>query len=128
MLTLEEYINEISSGVSHIIEDEGRKLQRLGNTNYFKDDDDVDKPWAKSNLRDSIERVNVNDIETTERTSSSKLSRMGMYKIPEYGKYSTEYPIAIEIRNTLYLIDGHHRLELAKRAGEKYIEVAIKKI
>lgn len=109
-----------------IIQEEGQKLQRWGNTNYFKED--PSDAWGKSSLRDSLQDVNVNDLITYEKPSEERLTKMGEYKSPEYNQYSTGFPIAIKLNNKIILLDGHHRLELAKRNGQKTIKIAVKDI
>ena len=109
----------------YIQQEEGMLLQRVGNWNYFKEKDPYD-PWEPSKLNDSIRRVKLSDLIMSETPSESKLSRMGDYQQPEYTKYSTHWPVAIEYRGKLVLLDGHHRVELAKRAGEEYMDIAVK--
>lgn len=119
-------IFESEQNLLNIVQDEGRTLQQVGNSNYFKDN--MFDPWAPSKLRDSIENVDVFSVLTYETPSEEKLKKYGEYKLPEYDRYSTGYPIAIRYNNKIILLDGHHRLELAKRSGQKTIPIAIKNL
>ena len=118
------FINNVK--LANAVFEESSKLQRWGNTNYFKED--PSDAWGKSSLRDSVREVNVNDIIPYETPAESRLKNMGKYKSPEYGEYDTGSPVAIRLNNKIILLDGHHRLELAKRAGKETIKVAIKDV
>jgi len=111
---------------SFIVQEEGQKLQRWGNTNYFKED--PSDAWVKSALRDSVQDIDIDNIITSETPIESRLEKMGEYESPEYGQYSTDFPIAIKLNEKTILLDGHHRVELAKRAGQKTIKVAVKDV
>lgn len=111
---------------TYVIQEEGNKLARQGNTNFFKED--PTNPWGKSALRDSVQVIELSDIETTETPSEDRISKYGEYKKPEYNEYSTGFPIAIQYKGRIILLDGHHRVEMAKRAGEKDIQIAIKNV
>lgn len=119
-------IFESERSLLNIVQEEGRTLQQVGNTNYFKNN--MFEPWEPSKLRDSIENVDVSSILTYETPSEDKLKRYGEYRLPEYSRLDTHYPIAIRYNNQIILLDGHHRLELAKRAGQKTILVGVKDI
>ena len=117
---------ESEQSLLNITQDESTKLMKCGNTNYFKKN--IYDLFEPSKLKDSIENLDVDSIKTFETPSEEKLNRYGEYKIPEYRRLDSGYPVAIRYRNQIILLDGHHRLELAKRAGQKTIEVAVKDI
>jgi len=109
----------------YVIQEEGMLLDRVGNTNFFKEN--PYDPWAHSLLNVSLVELDPNDIEYNETPSESKLEKMGNYKEPDYNEYSTGFPIAISYKGRIILLDGHHRVELAKRA-KKRILVAVKNV
>jgi hypothetical protein len=127
ILSYSDYINENYS-INNIIEEEGRILFSVGSFNYFKDEHEMNDPWATSHLKNSIEEVPIQKIKVSQRVSLDKLKKMGAYKKPSYSKYDTHHPVAIKYKRDIILLDGHHRLELAKKAGEKFIEIAIKDV
>jgi hypothetical protein len=129
--SFEEYVNEIYSinegnySITYIVQEELQKLMRLGPSMYFKKDNNM---FSKSDLKKSVENLPINKIEVTSNLLDHKLKGMGKWKKPSYGKYSTDFPIAIRYKREIYLLDGHHRLELAKQDGERYMEVAVKDV
>jgi len=111
--------------VGAILEEVAHDFSYQGNTNFFKEN--PYDPWERSTLRDSLKWIPIKDITYTETPLESKVESKE-YEEPEYNKYSTEFPIAVELKGTIYLLDGHHRLERAKRAGKETIQVAVKDI
>jgi hypothetical protein len=113
--------------INQIIENESMLYNRYKGSNYFKKD--PSDMFAPSTIKDSIEDINPDELIFTELgQSQEKLIKMGDYKIPEYNKYSTDYPIGFRYKNKIYLLDGHHRVSLAKRDNITSIKVAIKNI
>jgi hypothetical protein len=111
-----------------IAQEEQQILQRIGNWNYFKKD--PSDPWEPSFFSKSIKDVKISDIIYTETPSEDKLKKYGDYieKDTPKNEYDTKFPVAIEYQGKIYLLDGHHRVELAKRAGKTTIKIAIKNV
>lgn len=109
-----------------ISQEEGMILQRVGNTNYFKKN--MSDPWEPSTLKQSIEDIEINSVITSETPSDKKLQKYGNYIEPIYNRFDTGYPIAIRYKGRIILLDGHHRLEMAKRAGFTHMKIAVKNI
>lgn len=113
--------------ISTVIQNESETYNRYKGYNYFKED--PSDMFSPSSIRDSVEEVDPNDIIFTETgQSKEKIAKMGKYKTPEYDRYSTGYPIAFRYKNKIYLLDGHHRVTLAKQDNVGKIKVAIKDI
>lgn len=121
---VEDNVEIITDDIIYIVQEEGIKLSRWGNWNYFKND--PSNTDEESTIRDSVEDIDISKIISTETVSELRLEKKGEYIKPKYDEYSTGYPVAIRVKGSILLLDGHHRLELAKRAGESTIKVAIK--
>lgn len=119
-------LKESIHNITYVQQSEGLLLSRVGNTNYFKEN--PYDPWEKSKLRDSIVSIDPNIIVYTEKPSEEKMNKMGRYEHPTYRQYDTHWPIAIQYRGKIILLDGHHRVELAKRSNIKSIDIAVKNV
>ena len=106
--------------------DQQQLLQRIGNWNFFKSD--VSDHFEPSKFGESMEYVDIENIVSLETPQQSKLDTMGDYieRIPK-DKWDTNFPIGIRYDDgKVYILDGHHRIELAKRAGKNTVRIAVK--
>jgi hypothetical protein len=112
----------------YVTAEEQQLLQRVGNWNYFKTN--PGNPWEDSKFRESVQNIKIKDIIYLESPSDEKLSKLGNYitKGKFNSDWDTDFPVGINYKGKIYLLDGHHRVELAKRAGKSTIKVAVKNI
>ena len=127
MIRLIDLLKEINTP-EYVAAEEQQLLLRIGNWNYFKTN--PGDPWEDSKFRESIKNIKLKDIIYLESPSDEKLSKLGNY-IPKdkfNSDWDTNFPVGIDYKGKIYLLDGHHRVELAKRAGKSTINMAIKNI
>lgn len=124
MIKLTDILKEVVNKQS--ILDQQQLLQRVGNWNFFKSD--VSDPMEPSKFSESMEYVNIENIVPLETPQQSKLDTMGDYteRTPK-DKWDTNFPVGIRYNDEkVYILDGHHRIELAKRAGKTTVRIAVK--
>lgn len=110
-----------------VTQEEQQVLQRVGNWNFFKKD--PKDPWEPSFFSQSLEDINISDINLSEKPSEDKLKKYGNFvEKTAKDKFDTDFPVAIKYKGKVYLLDGHHRVELAKRAGRSNIKIAVKDV
>ena len=120
-------ILEESLSPQWVAAEEQQLLQRVGNWNFFKNN--PYDPWEDSLFQKSLKDINISDIIYLETPNKDKLDKFGDFieKIPK-NEWDTNFPVAIEYKGKMYLLDGHHRVELAKRAGKTTTKIAVKNV
>lgn len=127
MIRLIDLLKEANTP-GYVTAEEQQVLQRVGNWNYFKIN--PGDPWEDSAFKESIQNIKVRDIIYLESPSDEKLNKLGSYvpKDKSNNDWDTNFPVGINYKGKIYLLDGHHRVELAKRAGEPTIKMAVKDV